>query len=260
MLPPHEEWHLDTRRLGRRTLYFEKLDSTNTLAAAFGRDPAHDGLAVLAREQTAGRGQHGRSWAAPGGSSVLLSLLLFPPPALRRPAVLTAWAAVAVCELIDELTELRATIKWPNDVLVRGKKVCGILIEQRSHGPHLATVVGMGLNVSQTPDLFTDAGLPQATSLAASTGREFDFTAVARRLVARLDAEYTRLTDGDWTTLEASWRERLGLLGRPVLLEGLQRDYCGRLTGLTFAEVELETPGGERLRLSPEAVRHIRRA
>ena len=83
-------------------------------------------------EQTAGRGQYGRVWTAPAGSSVLLSVLLFPPPALRRPTLLTAWAAVSVCETIQELANLSATIKWPNDVLINGRKVCGILIEQRT--------------------------------------------------------------------------------------------------------------------------------
>src|SRR5206468_7692987 len=87
---------------------------------------------VLAREQTAGRGQHGRAWQAPAGSSVLLSVLLCPPPALRRPALLTAWAAVSVCETILQLTGLQAKIKWPNDVLIRGRKVCGILIESKA--------------------------------------------------------------------------------------------------------------------------------
>src|SRR5262245_55002410 len=129
---PSDTWDLPTRHLGRRTIVFERLDSTNTYAAARADDPANDGLVVVAREQTAGRGQHGRTWQAPSGSSVLLSALLFPPPALRRPALLTAWAAVAVCDAIDALAGLDARIKWPNDVLVEGRKVCGILIEQRT--------------------------------------------------------------------------------------------------------------------------------
>src|SRR5207245_2431978 len=112
-----------TRRLGRRVLVFDQLDSTSTYAAGLAGDPANDGMVILAREQTAGRGQHGRTWSAPAGSSVLLSVLLFPPPELRRPAILTAWVAVSVCETILKLTGLQAKIKWPNDVLIRGKKV-----------------------------------------------------------------------------------------------------------------------------------------
>src|ERR1019366_3193428 len=129
------------------------LDSTNSLALSLAHDPTQNGLVVIAHAQSAGRGQYGRSWHAPPGSSVLLSVLLFSPPTLRRPSLLTAWAAVSVCEAILKLADLDAQIKWPNDVLVQGKKVCGILIEQRTitHADFpLATVVGIGLNVSQT--------------------------------------------------------------------------------------------------------------
>src|SRR5262245_20611741 len=116
---PEAEWHLNTHRLGRRVLVFDCLESTNTFAASLPYDPANDGLVVLAREQTAGRGQHGRSWHCPAGTGVLLSVLLFLPPELRRPVLLAAWAAVAVCETLAQWTTYPAEIKWPNDVLVR---------------------------------------------------------------------------------------------------------------------------------------------
>src|SRR5262245_57116008 len=128
---PIEEWTLPARHLARRTLVFPSLGSTNTFALSLANNPDNQGLAILAREQKAGRGQHGRSWHAPPSSSVLLSVLLFPPPELRRPPLLTAWAAVSVCESILKACKLQAEIKWPNDVLIHGKKVCGILIEQR---------------------------------------------------------------------------------------------------------------------------------
>ena len=166
-MTPHDEWHLTTARLGRRVLHFTQLDSTNAHALALAGDPAHDGLVIVADEQTAGRGQHGRSWACPSGSGVLMSVLLFPPPELRRPAILTAWAAVSVCEVIVQTTGLQAQIKWPNDVLLQGRKVCGILIEQTR-----GTVVGIGLNVNQDAGHFAAAGLPQASSLAAPPPRE----------------------------------------------------------------------------------------
>src|SRR5437870_3117150 len=91
--PPREVWQLDTRRLGRRIHVYDRLDSTNTLAATLGRDPTNDGVVILAGEQSAGRGQHGRHWDCPRGAGVLLSVVCFPPAPLRRPAILTAWAA-----------------------------------------------------------------------------------------------------------------------------------------------------------------------
>src|SRR5262249_7266361 len=212
-----ETWSLDTRRLGRRVLVYERVDSTNNRAAALGNDPANDGLAVLADAQTAGRGQHGRSWLCAPRTGVLLSLLLFPPPPLRRPAVLTAWAAVAVCELIRRATGLQARIKWPNDVLIRGRKVCGILIEQSSGPggdadgrPLFRPVAGIGLNLNQTAAEFAAAGLTEAGSLASFTGRHFDNRETARLLIGQLDEEYDRLCAGDLAELEACWTWRVG--------------------------------------------------
>src|SRR5207249_2250573 len=118
--------------------------------------------------------------------SVLLSVLLFPPPALRRPALLTAWATVSVCETILKLANLQAKIKWPNDVLVRGRKVCGILIEQRTtgHAEHpLAAVVGIGLNLTQSAEAFEAAGLPLAGSLASMSGTTLAHDEVAKILI-----------------------------------------------------------------------------
>jgi BirA family biotin operon repressor/biotin-[acetyl-CoA-carboxylase] ligase len=264
MSNPREEWHLDTRRLGRRVLVFDRVESTNTLAAELAQDPAQDSVVLLADEQTSGRGQHGRTWSCPPGAGVLLSALLFPPPAARRPVVLAAWAANAVCETVRRCTDLQAKIKWPNDVLIRGRKVCGILIEQAR-----ATVVGIGLNVSQSRESLEELGLEQATSLTAASGKALDRFAVARRLIHHLDEEYDRLCSGDLATLEACWRWRTGLLGKPVLVECRQpqssaqgqgiEEIAGRLRDLRWDAVEVETSAGI-IRVLPEAVQHIRAA
>jgi BirA family biotin operon repressor/biotin-[acetyl-CoA-carboxylase] ligase len=255
-----DEWQLDHRRLGRRVLVYDSLDSTNTHAAALAADPANDGVAVLARQQTAGRGQHGRSWSAPAGSSVLLSVLLWPPPALHRAAFLTAWAAVAVCETILHLTGLQARIKWPNDVLIRGKKVCGILTEARSGTASAppSVIVGIGLNVNQSAEVFAAAGLPDAGSLAMFANRELVCDDVARRLLTHLDEEYDGLCQGDLGTLAACWKWRLGLLGKQVEAELHDRIERGRLVELDWSGVHLEQPDGVKVVLAPEVVRHLR--
>ncbi len=249
---PREEWQLATKRLGRRVLVYESVGSTNTLAAAMAQDSSADGLVILADEQTAGRGQHGRRWESPPGVGVLLSVLLFPPPALRRPALLTAWAAVSVCEAIRRSTNLQARIKWPNDVLIRGRKVCGILIEQAR-----ATVVGIGLNVNQSAASLDAADLPQAGSLSVFTGYPLDRRSVAELLIRQLDGEYESLCQGDLTTLEACWKWRLGLLGKSVTAECHDNVYHGRLMEVGWAGLELELANGERLTLLPESVRHL---
>ncbi len=247
-----EEWHLDTHQIGRRVLVFDSVDSTNTRIAAFANDPANDGLAMLAGEQTAGRGQHGRSWFCEAGTGVLLSVLLFPPAALRRPAVLAAWAANSVCETIAQTTGLAATIKWPNDVLIDGRKVCGILIEQGQ-----GTIVGIGLNVNQTKESLVQAGLPGAGSLRLFTEENLECSQVARLLIEELDKQYRRMCEGDLTTLEECWRARTNLVGNEVVMECHQGTYRGRLRKLSWETLEIDLGENQPLHLVPEVVKHI---
>jgi BirA family biotin operon repressor/biotin-[acetyl-CoA-carboxylase] ligase len=248
----------DNRVIGRRVVHFDTIDSTSSYALGLAHDPGQDGLVVIASEQTAGRGQYGRTWAAPPGSSVLMSLLLFPPPHLCRPAILTAWAAVSVCRLIRQITGIHAQIKWPNDVLIRARKVCGILIEQRSAGADRpATVVGIGLNVAQPAEWFAEAGLTEATSLMIHAREPLRSQEVADRLVTRLDAEYRRLLAGERGGLETSWKEHLDLEGAEVLIESTSEVLRGRLVNAAFDGLDVEI-AGNKVRLRPELVRHIR--
>jgi BirA family biotin operon repressor/biotin-[acetyl-CoA-carboxylase] ligase len=252
MNQPREEWNLAVHRLGRRVLVHDCLDSTNNRAAALAADPANDGLVILADEQSAGRGQHGRTWLAAARASVLLSVLLFPPPLLRRPCILTAWAAVAVCATIQKAIGIPARIKWPNDVLLSGQKVCGILIE---HGR--GTVVGIGLNVQQTAADFHAAGLPQATSLSLKAAVPLDTHTVARRLIEQLDEDYRSLVQGDLAMLEACWKWHLGLLGRGVRAQCADGCYQGRLLEVAFTGIEIESDDGTRVTLTPERVQQL---
>jgi BirA family biotin operon repressor/biotin-[acetyl-CoA-carboxylase] ligase len=253
-----EEWELPTRRIGRKVLVYDRLESTNTQAAALAARGAGDGLALLADEQSAGRGQHGRTWVAPPRSSVLLSVLLYPPSEVCRPVVLTTWAAVSVCEMVRRWTGIQPGIKWPNDVLVRGQKVCGILIEQSQQGAATATVAGIGLNVAQTAEDFAAAGLPLATSLSVLGASEGDTHAVARALLGQLDEEYDRLCRGERTVLEACWKLHLGLLGEDVVAECADGVRQGRLLEVAFDGVVLDGGDGPVL-LAPEAIQHLSR-
>lgn len=246
------EWRLEFIHIGRRVLVYDLLDSTSSRCLQFSGEEKHHGLVVLAHAQTAGRGQHGRRWLCEAGTGVMLSALVFPPRQLCRPAILTAWAAVSVCSLIEETTGLATQIKWPNDVLIEGRKVCGILIEQNR-----GVVAGIGLNLNQAPEEFVQADLPEAGSLRLFTGQQYDVEDMARRLIAELDRNYQKLTKGDWQGLEAYWRHRFGLLGEWVEIEGTKETYTGRLLSLNFDAVVLESEFGEQI-LVPESIKHIR--
>src|SRR5262249_60050571 len=149
-----------------------------------------------------------------------------------------------------------ARIKWPNDVLVRGRKACGILIEQSTRGERRVAVAGIGLNVRQSGEELAAMGLPEAISLA-QVCQPPRTAEVARLLVAKLDEHLGPVLEGDFTSLEAQWQRRLGLLGELVTAEGADGIWRGRLTQLSFAAIELEASSGQILRLPPEAIRHL---
>lgn len=243
-------------RIGIRRQHHGSIASTNSHATTFAIDPTNHGLVITADSQTAGRGQYERNWSAPSCSSVLMSVLLFPPPDLRRASILTAWAAVSVCETIRQATGLQPQLKWPNDVLIRNKKVCGILCE----GGAQHVVAGIGLNVNQEKQHFEHLGLPTATSMAIESCSVHEVQRIAEQLIQRLDAEYSRLVQGDIAAIESDWKSRFGLLGQTVALERMDgRIATGSLLGLRFDGVEIAMSNGEQLLLAPEAIRHLTR-
>jgi BirA family biotin operon repressor/biotin-[acetyl-CoA-carboxylase] ligase len=240
--------------IGREVRIHDRLASTNTTALELARQADSHGLAVVARFQTNGRGQYGRVWQSQPDRSLLMSVVLHPPAELRGPVVLTAFAAVAVAKAIRRLSGAQARIKWPNDLLIGGKKVCGILIEQ--HGP--ASILGIGLNLNQTADQFTEAGLADATSLGIVRGAAmFEVSDVAMTVLRELDREYCRLLNGERTAVEVEWKRRIGLVGKDVVVEAMDGGASvGYLHEMSFEGLVLETETGTRL-VVPESVRHV---
>jgi BirA family transcriptional regulator, biotin operon repressor / biotin---[acetyl-CoA-carboxylase] ligase len=251
--PPREIWHFDTARVGRRVLVYDTVSSTNDLAAELAAAGEDSGTLVLANFQSRGRGQYGRTWSSRPGCSLLVSVILRPEPELNRPAVLTAWAAVAVGNAVAHMTGVTPAIKWPNDLIAKGRKIAGVLIEQTA-----AAVVGIGLNLNQTGDDWRAEGLPAAVSIAELCGNAVDPHAAAGVLVKHLDDTFTQLALLGPANLETAWRRRLGLLGRHVvatLADG--QTVAGTLRHLSFAGIELDSGDGGFRVLVPERVRSL---
>jgi BirA family biotin operon repressor/biotin-[acetyl-CoA-carboxylase] ligase len=255
LCPDQIEWELGTARIGRRVAVWNRVGSTNDLAARAAGSAANDGLVVLAEEQTAGRGRRGRTWSAPPGSSLLMSVLLFPPPSLDDPAWLTALGAVAVAEVVEAWTGRAARIKWPNDVRVDGRKVAGILVER---GP--GAIVGIGLNGNVAEGDFPAELRATATSLGLLAGAPIDRSELARALIRGLDARYGESLARGAEPLGRSWRDRFEPLGRSVRVETISGPIAGLLAdadlrrGLTVVAGDGRTrlvPGPEVLGLSP---------
>jgi BirA family transcriptional regulator, biotin operon repressor / biotin---[acetyl-CoA-carboxylase] ligase len=246
-------WHFATEHVGRSVLVYDRVESTNDLAAVLATEGVESGTVVLANFQSRGRGQYGRSWQSAAGCSLLASVVLRPEVSLNRPVILTAWAAVAVGDAVQHMAGTTPGIKWPNDLIVRGKKICGVLIEQNA-----AAVVGIGLNLNQTAADWQRDGLPAAVSVGELSGGAVDPHAAAGVLVKQLDDAYGRLLATGPLGLETAWRWRLGLLGRHVnatLADG--QVLAGTLHNLSFAGVELDCGDGGFRVLAPERVRSL---
>lgn len=254
MIEPREIWTLTHPHIGHTVRVYESVPSTNDLAAALSASPIHYGTAILADAQTAGRGTHGRTWHSQPGASIIASIIIDPTLFPALPAIVTAWVTVAVAETIRDLTGLRARIKWPNDVLIDGKKVCGILIERQA-----AIVVGIGLNLNQTAADFQNANLPDATSLSLESSEVISRDAAAKVLLQKLDERYEQVRDGDWHDLETNWIDWMALADKWVAVEHADGSTrSGRVINLAFDSIVLEFLDRNIERILPERIRQIR--
>jgi BirA family biotin operon repressor/biotin-[acetyl-CoA-carboxylase] ligase len=176
-------------------LRFETIGSTNTEALEQARRGAAEGLCVVARAQTAGRGRHGRAWQSPPEAGLYFSIVLRPKFGTARVPLLTLMAAVAVSETLRAEAGIESDIKWVNDLLVGDKKICGILAETAETESGTAVVVGIGINLraaSYDPQVAS-----RATSVETETGRVPDFGAVLERLTGFLTYFYAVLAEDD---------------------------------------------------------------
>ena len=188
-------------------------------AAAAG---APDGTVILAEEQTAGQGRRGRGWSAPHGTALLCSILFRPPLAPDRLFSLTAAVSLGLCRGIVRETGLRPAIKWPNDLLLDGRKLVGVLTTARYRGAALDhAVVGFGLNVNLAADQLPrprPGGLP-ATSLALALGRPLDRERLLGALLDEIDRAYDAVWSGRLDELHAAWLEQLAGVDERVRVE-----------------------------------------
>lgn len=191
----------------------EETGSTNDDLVAAARRGAPSFSALVAEAQRRGRGRLGRAWSSAPGESLTLSVLLRPHVGLSGFPPLALVAGVAVAEAVEEAARVRAELKWPNDLLVDGKKICGVLAEAVDLSPP-ALVLGVGLNVNQLAFEGDLAG--SATSLRLETGRAHDRLALAAALLKRLAARFADVEAGGIDAVLEAWAARSCTLGRRV--------------------------------------------
>lgn len=207
------------KRIGRRVDYCGSTSSTNDSAwCAVERGDA-DGLVVLAEHQSSGRGRMGRRWEMPNAAGVLASVVLCDHSGAEEPAPIGLIAAVAVCDAVAGSASVSATIKWPNDVLVKGRKVAGILVESRALGGGVrASVIGVGINCLQHRGHFPKDLAESATSLELECDRAVDRTAVVIRLLRELNGWFGEREMWAHEVVREAWRSRSVMLGGRIRL------------------------------------------
>ena len=214
--------NLQTHFIGQRVIYYPSLTSTMDVARQEAQSGAVEGTVVIAGEQTAGKGRMKRTWLSPEGS-IALSIILY-PNALYLPSLIML-ASLAVVHSIDTVTGLKAQVKWPNDVLVNGRKVCGILIESEVKGNIVDyAIIGIGVNVNLRLSDFPEI-LPTATSLSDELGRDISRLELICCLLVEVERLYLALLAGE--SIYEEWRDSLVTLGKRVQVKWGKTRYEG---------------------------------
>ncbi len=218
-------------RIGRKIHYVRRTRSTMDLAADVARKGEPEGLVVVADEQTAGRGRHGRSWVSAPGRDLLLSIVFRPRPAILPQIQFVM--AIAAANTIWMTVSRPATVKWPNDILVNGSKVCGLLVESHDGPDGLFAIAGVGLNLYTSSH--TSPGLPPATSLSELTPDDVTRNSVLEELINQADNLYENVLDGQ--SLLQGWSDMLETTGQYVSVQsggagGPEEPVCGLAEGV----------------------------
>jgi len=229
---------LKTAWVGRTFYYYEQVGSTNQVAKELAEKGAPEGTAIVAEEQTGGRGRLGRGWLSPAGKGIWLSLILRPRVAPWQIPQLSLLAAVGVVSAIEESTGLKVGIKWPNDILSSGKKLCGILTEMRAEVEIIQYVIlGIGLNVNLDIEDFPEDLRPLSTSLKIELGKEVPRLPLLKSLLYHLEKGYEVWEKEGFSSIRESWKKANVTLGRPVRIEAGRKVFEG-------VAVDIDEEGG----------------
>ena len=245
--------HLAGCLVGSRLLCLDTIDSTNTEAKRQAMAGAPEGLVVLAEEQTGGRGRLGRSFQSPRGTGLYLSVLLRPSLPPQEVVDFTAWVAVAVCDGIQAACGVRPRIKWTNDIVLGGRKLCGILTELGLESESNALdylITGIGVNVNQRPEDFLPEVRPIAVSLAQELGRPVRRADLAVEIIRALDRMYAGFP-GNKAEYLARYRADCLTPGNQVqLITPVSREEAFALEIDDQFRLVVEYPDGRRAALS----------
>ena len=252
---------LGTALVGREVRCEQEIASTNQQMLQLAADGAPEGLVLIAEAQSSGRGRMGRRWESPAGVNLYCSILLKPQIAPQQAPQLTFLSAVATAETLRDLCGLDARVKWPNDILVGGCKIAGLLNELSAETEQIhALVLGIGLNINMSAEQFPTELRYPATSVLIEKGAPQPRLPLARHLLQRIDALYAEFLAEGFAPLRRRWETLFDLLDRQVEVDLGQQQLSGVVVGLEpDGALRLSLPDGRIERILAGDVRPIGR-
>ena len=240
---------LTTERIARRVIHLDETTSTNDEVARRLAEDDADGLVVIAEHQTVGRGRRGRTWHSPRSASVLASVAIVDREKAFQGGCLALVRGIAVVDALSPCVDVRPTLKWPNDVLARGRKLAGILVESRTvRGGARCFILGIGINCLQHRGHFPDELADNATSVELESGQPVDRTAICASLLNELDGWLTVADRCRGPALRDAWLARSDILGKRIEIGENGRRYRGHV-------IDLDPEAGLIVRLDTGQVR-----
>jgi len=216
------------RKIGQKIHHYSIVNSTNTTAKEFAIKGAKEGTVIIAETQRKGKGRLGRRWESPKGG-IWLSLILRPKTNPSKIPLLTFTSSLAVAKAIQEMCGLKVEVKWPNDILIGNKKVCGILTEANVKGNTVNfVVVGIGINANVDLDSFSPLLRNSATSLKMEMHENIDREKLLQLLFQKLEYYYGLFQQERYEALLAEWKKLAKFLGKPVEIVSFDEKFCGK--------------------------------
>lgn len=253
---------LNTQKMGRFYHYFREVGSTNDLAVSLALDGAPEGSCVMADGQTKGRGRLGRSWLSIPGKGIYMSLILRPDISPKQAPQLTLLAAIVLAETLNSLYGIKARVKWPNDVVVKEKKIAGILAESQIEPQKVRfVVIGIGINVHQTEEDFSDGSFrypPTSIKLELGKGKEVARQEIVWEFLSNFERSYESYLSQGWETWGKKLIELSMLLGRYVIIDTGDEKIEGLACGFSSeGSLLLQLQSGEEKAILAGDVIHV---
>ncbi|OPY73772.1 MAG: Bifunctional ligase/repressor BirA [Syntrophorhabdus sp. PtaU1.Bin002] len=245
LYPWEIERYVTTKVLGKKIIYKDNLDSTNSFAfkLALGGEP--EGTCIIAETQKSGKGRLGRKWFSPAGKNLYMSVLLRPriPPSAVYP--ITFLSSLAVYDTVETLVHVRPILKWPNDVLIAGRKVCGTLLELSTEADMVRfVIVGIGLNINMKEDETEEEIRQKATSFLMEARKSFERTAVCGILLDNLERYYGIFREKGTDEICSIWEHRAKIKGKYLEITQMGESYRGISEGIDKDGAMLLTTDG----------------